>query len=202
MGEVANFRSSALPALPVPVRDSVVQLLRPARKVPICGTHGYERDLEVWEPSASVPIEDVPELRRLYEEAGRIIAPAERAPLLARVFALLAHYRSDPLPAAVEAALAEDWLDDLGEFPQWAIDDACRAWRRDPVKFRFRPYPGDLRKLCLERVEAAVNLRQRTARLLARASAAAETTILEPTDRASDIRSRIAQLAAAKRIPK
>ena len=70
------------------------------------------------------------------------MSPIEPGILLARIMALLAHYRQEPMPPEVERALAADWVDDLGQFPRWALDHACRAWRRDPKRYRFRPLPG------------------------------------------------------------
>lgn len=196
MAQVAVLRPANPPAPPVAATASVARLLAPARSVPVCGSHGYERCRDIWEPPASVPAADLPELRRLHREATAALAPAPAPSLLARLFSLLAHYRADPLPAEVEAALAEDWLEDLGEFPQWVVDGACRAWRRDPVRYRYRPLPGDLRRLCQDQTEALAALRDRTARLIALAEPPAAQTPASP------IHQRIADFAASKRMPR
>lgn len=161
-----------------------------------------------WSPGA-VTAADLP---ALYAHAARVhavLVPAERGVLLARVHALLAHYRQEALPPEVERALAEDWADDLGSFPRWAIDAACRAWRRDPKRYRFRPLPGDLRALCEEAVAEAETQRARLDVLIRRAETVAGalpgpepsvTAGLPAADRARDVRSRVADLARQKRI--
>lgn len=47
---------------------------------------------------------------------------------------------------AVAGMIGADWREDLGEFPQWAIEAAWREWRRSNPK---RPSSADLRKLCV-----------------------------------------------------
>ena len=88
--------------------------------------------------------------------------------MLARIHALLAHYRDrDPLPPAVEAAIAEDWLDDVGEWPGWVVTAACKAWRQHPTKYRYKPLPGDIRALCVEITGKLPVIQKRLERLLA-----------------------------------
>ena len=43
------------------------------------------------------------------------------------------------------AAVAEDWLTELGELPPWAIQKACRWWMSssNPDR-RKKPLPGDI----------------------------------------------------------
>lgn len=43
-------------------------------------------------------------------------------------------------------AQAEDWLEDLGEFPAEIVEVACRQWRRSN---RYRPTPFDIRVLAI-----------------------------------------------------
>jgi hypothetical protein len=127
------------------------------------------------------------------------MTPMESGRLLARILSLLAQYRSSELPSAVEAAIAEDWLDDLAEFPEWAVIEACRQWRRHPTKFRFRPLPGDIRNLCVEIVGRLPIVANRLRALLA---SVPKAEILESTaDRATDIRNRVVALANARRMP-
>lgn len=152
---------------------------------------------EIWRPQPVDPA-DVPELSRTLASVEEALAPAERGRLLARVLALLAQYRDrDPLPPAVEQAVAEDWADDLGDFPEWAVVEACRRWRRDPVRYRFKPLPGDIRALCADVVAKETTLAYRLRTLL---SSASIDRGLPPPRRADDVKARVAALAAAKRV--
>ena len=178
----------------VPVTDRVADLLKPTRTMPKYGAHGYEGDAELWEPRA-VTAADGLALRRQLAMVRDAMAPGEPGTVLARIHALLAQYRErDPLPPAVEAAVAEDWLDDVGEFPSAVVAEACRRWRRHPTKYRFKPLPGDIRMICLEIMGRLPVVASRLERLLAQ--------IDEPApSRALDVRSRVVALAAARRMP-
>lgn len=67
-----------------------------------------------------------------------------------RVQTLLAHYFEPSRDAALTRAMLADWIEDLQTIPQWAIDDACRTYRRDQP--RRRPTPGDIRNRALSAV--------------------------------------------------
>ena len=47
----------------------------------------------------------------------------------------------------VEQMVALDWAEDLDEFPNWAIDQAARTWRRTK---KWRPSIAEMRALCKE----------------------------------------------------
>lgn len=119
----------------------------------------YMGDAEVgrWSVPAVVTAEQATEARGMIVALDAHLAPAERQRTLARVMALLAHYYVAELPAQVQQALAEDWAEDVGEFPAWALDEACRTWRR--ANPRRKPTPGEIRDLC--RREVATHRRQR-----------------------------------------
>ena len=140
---------------------------------------------------------DLPDLRRQLRLVESAMTPVEPGRLLARVLALLAQYRDSGLPAEVEQAIAEDFLDDLGQFPAWAVDEACRQWRRHPVKFRFKPLPGDLRLLCTEIVGRLPTMVTRLKKMIGSVQGGSEST----RSRADDIRSRVVALANARRMP-
>ena len=181
----------------VPVTDRVAALLQPTRTVPRYGDHGYEGDTEIWEPR-EVTAADVPALRRQMAMVNAAMAPADPGAILARVLALLSHYRDRvPLPTQVEAAIAEDWADDLGEFPAHVVAEAARRWRRHPTKYRFKPLPGDIRALCIEISGRLPVIKQRLERLLASVPSSLEST----ESRAMDVRSRVVALAAARKMP-
>ncbi len=59
---------------------------------------------------------------------------------------LLLHYRGMDLPVSAQEMIAEDWLEDLGEFDIDVIQFACREWRQAQ---RHRPTPADIRLLAI-----------------------------------------------------
>lgn len=86
------------------------------------------------------------------------LALAGRGELLGRVLALLSHYRMDPHPADIEQRIADDWADDLGAYPMWAVEAAARHWRRTR---RFRPQICEMIELCEEVAREAMIERDR-----------------------------------------
>ena len=181
----------------VPVSDRVAALLKPTRTVPRYSDHGYEGDVEVWEPREVTTV-DAPALRRQLALVNAAMAPGDPGAILARVLALLSHYRDhNPLPPQVEVAIAEDWADDLSEFPAHVVAEAARRWRRHPTKYRFKPLPGDIRALCVEIAGRLPTIKQRLERLLASVPSSLESK----ESRASDVRSRVVALAAARKMP-
>ena len=71
--------------------------------------------------------------------------PASGQWLMARVASLLVDYYAADVPAAIISMAAADWADELGDFPQWAIDLAVRWWKgaENPDR-RKKPLPGDI----------------------------------------------------------
>jgi hypothetical protein len=119
--------------------------------------HGPSRCVEVWEvPSVSGSLRL--EVSRYLQELETWLRPADRGELLARILALLSHYRLDPQPPAVEARIADDWAEDLGAFPMWAVDEAARGWRRTK---KFKPQISEMVDLCEVAVGDAWNERFR-----------------------------------------
>ena len=86
------------------------------------------------------------------------LVPADKGYILTRVLTLLSHYRQDQTPPQVERMIAEDWADDLGEFPSWVIDEAARWWRRNKV---FKPSICEIRRLCAGYIEPEAKIRDR-----------------------------------------
>jgi len=54
--------------------------------------------------------------------------------------------------------VASDWAEDLGEYPQWAVDQAVRVWRRTK---KWRPTIMEMRALCDEAVANERGLAER-----------------------------------------
>jgi hypothetical protein len=70
--------------------------------------------------------------------------------LTALITRLLQHYWTATEPIGARRTQIEDWIEDLREFRLATVEDACREWRRLPDP--RRPLPGDIRRLCLERI--------------------------------------------------
>ena len=73
------------------------------------------------------------------------LAPADRAETSARIAALLAHYFVPDMPAGLQTVIMTDWLDELAEFPAWAIQEACRGWLRNEKR---KPTLADIIRVC------------------------------------------------------
>lgn len=195
-----QLRSAVVAPLPFsatfePVSGRVADLLAAARSIPKYGDYGYEGQSEFWEPKA-VTAADAADLRRQLAIVEAACAPGDPGTVMGRVYALLSHYRGHELPEAVERAMANEWLEDIGEFPAAVVDEACRRWRRNPAKFKYRPLPGDIRTICDEIMGKLPTIRDRLRRLLA------SIPTSESTDgRTGDIKDRILRLAAARRMP-
>jgi hypothetical protein len=86
------------------------------------------------------------------------LTPAPRAELMSRILVLLAHYRLTAHVNAVEQGIADDWAEDLANYPMWAIDKAAKTWRRTK---KFRPQIGEIIELCEEEVGRISVERQR-----------------------------------------
>ncbi|NUB23560.1 hypothetical protein [Azospirillum brasilense] len=115
---------------------------------PRFGENGFEGLQENWLPPAGVSARQVAMAQRVLADLrDSILAPAEPDHLLGRVLALLSHFPAKGLTPDVEQLVAMDWVEDLGEFPAWAIDDAARAWRRTR---KWRPSIAEMRALCEE----------------------------------------------------
>ena len=89
----------------VPVSDRVADLLKPTGVVPRYGDHGYEGDIEMWQP-CHVTIADKLDLERQLAAVDGALEPGNPGTVLARIHTLLAMYRDrDSLPTQVEAAI-------------------------------------------------------------------------------------------------
>lgn len=128
--------------------------------------NGAVRIVETWQPPPDVA-DGVAELAAQHlSELEAALRPAERGVLLARILALLSHFRAEPNPPQVEQMIADDWAEDLGEFPIWAVEQACRQWRRTR---KWRPQICEMVALCREAVSEPETRRQRLQALLHRA---------------------------------
>ncbi len=123
--------------------------------------NGPVRTVETWRAR---PVEDLRILRQVrlrLEFVERAMEPGERPEVLGRIEALLAHYRVEPHPPHIQARIADDWYDDLREYPMWAVVEAAKKWRRTK---KFKPQPSEIIELC---EEACADLRTERSRLCA-----------------------------------
>ena len=156
---VPVLAGDAPPRLPhCPIASAVVERGVSERRF-LFPDAGPARVVERWSPPAvQSPAEAAAVGRRLLA-LNDALSPTHRGALLARVLALLSHYRMDPHPPEVEQRLADDWAEDLGAYPLWAVETAARTWRRTR---RFKPQPAEMVALC---EEACASLRQERNRL-------------------------------------
>jgi hypothetical protein len=187
-----------------PVGPEVAALVAPTSSTSKFSEDGSFLGLrEQWTAPASVPARVLPDLHHQAALLEAVLLPADRGHLLARILALLSHYRErDPLPPAVEQAIAEDWADDLGEYPAWAVEEACRAWRRDPKRYRFKPLPNDIRLICEEIIEPQAVLKRRVRKLIQLVTPGIETARHGQSRgaEATTLKERIAAVAAARKV--
>jgi len=80
---------------------------------------------------------------------------------MGRVATMLSHFYVSPMSEAEARAVANDWADALGEFPQWAVDEACRDWLRNHTR---KPTIADIRGLCVHHFAVVDFTRQKAMR--------------------------------------
>ena len=142
----AERRRLLVAAFPDPVRE-ILDAGRVEHR-PRFGDNGFDGLTETWSPPATVSARQVAMAQRVLADLeGSVLAPVEPDRLLGRVLALLSHYPAKGLTPDVEQLVAMDWVEDLGEFPGWAIDQAARSWRRTK---KWRPSIAEMRALCEE----------------------------------------------------
>ena len=145
-------REVSIPAVPAPshwpeVPVEVERLIRAGvvSSRLVFPEHGPSRELVVWRPPVIGERRDLEVVERHLDEVERCLEPMDRASLLSRILALLSHFRVDPQPAHVEMMIADDWAEDLGDYPPWAVEAAARQWRRTR---KFKPQIAEMIALC------------------------------------------------------
>jgi hypothetical protein len=116
-----------------------------------------------WTPPTNLPAAVISEARGALVELDRYLEPAAPSNTLARVMALLEHYFVVDRDPRVQKGIAYDWAEDLAEFPEWAVHEAARKWRRMETK---RPTPAHIRDLCLRLTREPVKQRNRLREML------------------------------------
>lgn len=100
---------------------------------------------------------DLPQLpRELLPAQSEVVAtveawtePARPEWIMARAAAILSPYYAKDVPQIVREIEAEDWLEALAEYPQWAIERAARWWKGESNPDRRKaPLEGDIAARC------------------------------------------------------
>jgi hypothetical protein len=93
--------------------------------------------------------QDLPATEEVRATVAALSEPANAAWIMARIAALLNPYYDKDTPPAVRRMEAEDWLEALAEYPQWAIERAVRWWKSaDNEARRKKPLEGDIAARC------------------------------------------------------
>lgn len=92
-----------------------------------------------------------------------VLTPATTEEIVVAISGLLNHYAPPMNPTGMSTEMGayimktrkkiqEDWLESVQEYPQWAIQEACKEWLHNE-QGRFAPKIADIRKLCEEKVQ-------------------------------------------------
>ena len=74
------------------------------------------------------------------------LEPGPRHEISGLLTKLRAHYFVPDLPDDLGAAIANDWADDFGSYPLWAVKEACDRYRRS--EGTRAPRPADIITFC------------------------------------------------------
>lgn len=108
-----------------------------------------DRGLEWLRRLPQLPPDQLPAKADVERIAGTLAEPVEPVWCLARIAALLSPYYEKDTPQAVREMEAEDWREELAQFPRWAIERAVRWWKSaDNPDRRKRPLEGDISARC------------------------------------------------------
>lgn len=79
------------------------------------------------------------------------LEPGPQDEISALLTRLRAHYFVSAMSKALAKAIADDWADDLGRYPLWAVKAACDRYRRgEPVR---TPKPANIIAFAEEEIE-------------------------------------------------
>lgn len=129
--------------------------------------HGYEGEIEIgiWVPPAAISRESCQQAIVTADDYRRYLRPATPEAIAARVAVLLAHFWVSDMTPGMQRAVADDWINVLGEFPITAIIAACENWLKSATR---RPVPADIFARCAADVAAERHILQRLDAILER----------------------------------
>lgn len=112
-------------------------------------------------PSALPPLADIE------ATAAALSQPVSPDWCMARIAALLSPYYDKNTPDLARVMEAQDWMEALAPYPQWAIERAVRWWKgAENADRRKRPLEGDIAARCvveMRGIGAAAELARRKA---------------------------------------
>jgi hypothetical protein len=88
---------------------------------------------------------DMPAVEAAVQVYREALAPADDRAVAIEIERLMLHYPVKDMTDGMNASLALDWLEDVAVFPLWAIQLACKEWRRTQ---KWRPTISEFRALC------------------------------------------------------
>jgi len=96
-----------------------------------------------------LPPNTLPAMHEIEGTVAALSEPVAPAWCMARVAALLNPYYDKDTPPMVRQMEAEDWMEQLSPFPQWAIERAVRWWKSaENADRRKKPLEGDIAARC------------------------------------------------------
>lgn len=129
--------------------------------------------------------------REISEMVDAMSKPADIVWTLARVAALLNPYFDKDTPQGIREIEAEDWAEAIREYPQWAIERACRWWKSaSNSDRRKRPLEGDIVARIRKEMEAVTVARKRIATSDTLAITSGRQEVIDPVisaERAAEI---------------
>lgn len=90
-------------------------------------------------------VEDMPAVEAAIQVYREALAPADDRGVAVEIERLMLHYPVKDMTDGMNASLALDWLEDVAIYPLWAIQMACKEWRRTQ---KWRPTISEFRTLC------------------------------------------------------
>jgi len=98
----------------------------------------------------SLPSSELPALADIEATSAALLQPVDPAWCMARIASLLSPYYDKATPDLARVMEAQDWMEALADYPQWAIDRAVRWWKSaENEARRKRPLEGDIAARCV-----------------------------------------------------
>lgn len=114
--------------------------------------------LHSWRASPQQPIATQEDCQAILRTCQALSTPANREWIAGRVATLLSHFYVSSMGASEMRAIAEDWIAALGEFPNWAIQEACAEYLATETR---KPTIAAIRQLTQAKIGAVSLMRVR-----------------------------------------
>ena len=170
-----SYHCACAPLRPVPavaVRDVLRRGIVERRN--LFPENGPMQTYERWVAPAATERTELEAVEAHLAALEDYLTAADRGELLGRILALLSHYRVDPHAVDVEQRIADDWAEDLGIYPMWAVEEAARHWRRTR---RFKPQICEMIELCNQAARETMTERDRLREVMGRSRRAIQPDV-------------------------